>query len=339
MELFNLTRALVNINSVTGREAECGDFLRAYLEERKFHAELQPVNAARANVLACRGVPEVVLSTHMDTVPPFEPASEDADYIYGRGSCDAKGIIAAQISAAEQLASEGVNNFGLLFLVGEETISDGARVANDSPRGSKYIINGEPTDNKLALGSKGILRAHLQARGRMAHSAYPHLGESAVDKLLDVLADLRRLPLPADPVLGPVTMNIGVISGGRAANVVPDEAAAQVLFRTVDSSQALRGEIERLVAGRCGLEFVRDKPALRMERLEGFETGVVAFTTDLPDLNRWGRPILLGPGSIDVAHTDHERVAKTALVRAVELYCLLMRTLKSRLKSESRNQN
>ena len=331
MELFELTRTLVNIESVTGNEKACAAMLRDYLAERNFRVELQPVGPDRSNVLALRGTPEVVLSTHIDTVPPFTPASEDDEYIYGRGSCDAKGILAAQVIAAERLVSEGVEDFGLLFLAGEETLSDGAYVANQSPCGSKYLINGEPTENKLAIGSKGILRIDLCARGRMAHSAYPHLGESAVEKLLDALHDLRRMPLPVDPELGPSTLNIGVISGGRAANIVPDEARAQVLIRTVNGADALRQNIQRLLDGRCEYEFVRETPALKMERLDGFETDVVAFTTDLPNLTRWGRPLLLGPGSINVAHTDHERVRKADLVRAVDLYCRLVRELKERI--------
>jgi len=329
MELFELTRTLVNIESVTGNERACTAFLRDYLAERNYQIELQPVGPERANVFATRGVPEVVLSTHLDTVPPFFPAREDEEFIYGRGACDAKGIIAAELAAAERLVGEGVGNFGLLFLVGEETVSDGARVANLSPRGAKYIINGEPTDNKLALGSKGILRVDIRTRGKMAHSAYPELGESAVEKLLDILADVRKLPLPADPVLGPATLNIGVISGGRAANVVPDEAQAQVLIRTVDDGRELRAALGRLLSGRAEFEFVRDTPALRMEKLDGFETEVVAFTTDLPSLTRWGRPLLLGPGSIRVAHTEHERVRKADLARAVELYCRLVKELKA----------
>jgi len=330
MELFELTRTLVNIESVTGNERACTAFLRDYLAERNYQVELQPVGPERANVFATRGVPQVVLSTHLDTVPPFFPAREDEELIYGRGACDAKGIIAAEIMAAERLAGEGVGDFGLLFLVGEETVSDGARVANLSPCGAKYIVNGEPTDNKLALGSKGILRVDVRTRGKMAHSAYPELGESAVEKLLDILADVRRLPLPSDPVLGPATLNIGVISGGRAANVVPDEAQAQVLIRTVDDGQGLRAALARLLAGRAEFEFVRDTPALRMEKLDGFETEVVAFTTDLPNLTRWGRPLLLGPGSIRVAHTEHERVRKADLADAVELYCRLVRELQAR---------
>ena len=330
MELFELTRTLVNIESVSGNEKACATFLRDYLAERNLQVELQPVAPERANVLALRGTPDVVLSTHLDTVPPFFPAREDEEFIYGRGSCDAKGIVAAQVMAAERLIEEGVESFGLLFLVGEETVSDGARVANLSPRGAKCIINGEPTDNKLALGSKGILRVDIRTQGKMAHSAYPHLGESAIEKLLDILVEVRRLPLPDDPMLGPSTLNIGMISGGRAANVIPDEAEAQVLIRTVDGAQELRSCLQRLLEGRCEYEFVRDTPALKLEKLDGFETDVVAFTTDLPNLSRWGRPLLLGPGSISDAHTDHERVRKAELVRAVELYCRLVRELRAR---------
>ena len=334
MELFELTKALVNIESVTGNERGCADFLRRHLDGRGFDVELVPVSdegsGERANVLATRGTPEVVLSTHLDTVPPFFPAREDAELIYGRGSCDAKGIIASQVVAAERLVAEGVDDFGLLFLVGEETLSDGARAANALSPGSKYIINGEPTGNKLAIGTKGMLRLDIRTRGRMAHSAYPHLGESAIDKLLDILLEVRRLPLPEDPVLGPSTLNIGVISGGRAANVVPDEAQAQVLFRIVNGAQELRQKLESLLRGRCDFEFVRETPALRMEKLDGFETEVFAFSTDLPSLGRWGRPLLIGPGSIRVAHTDNEHVRKADLVRAVDLYCRLVRELKAR---------
>jgi acetylornithine deacetylase len=337
LNLFELTRALVSIESVTGNEQACGNFLCGLLEARGFHVEMQQVEGGRANVLALRGAPQIVLSTHMDTVPPFIPAGEDAEFIYGRGSCDAKGIIASQVIAAERLVAEGVENFGLLFLVGEETLSDGARKANESPRGTQYMINGEPTENKLALGTKGFLRVDLLARGRMAHSAYPHLGESAIEKLLDVLADVRGLALPHDPVLGACTLNIGMISGGRAANVIPDEARAQLVYRTVNDAQELRHQIVRLLDGRCEYEIVRNTPALHMETLPGFETDVVAFTTDIPSLTRWGRPILLGPGSICVAHTDRECVAKVDLTRAVELYCRLVRELKKKLKTETGN--
>jgi acetylornithine deacetylase len=330
MELFELTKSLVNIPSVTGEEGACAEFLRCELQARGYQVELQEVTRGRPNIMAFHGRPEVVLSTHLDTVPPFVPADEDDESIYGRGSCDAKGILASQILAGERLRQEGVRDFGLLFLVGEETISDGAQAANSVPPGSKYIINGEPTENKLVIGSKGNLRLDLNTRGRMAHSAYPQLGESAIEKLLDILTDLRRMALPRDPMLGASTMNIGVIVGGRAANVVPDEARAELLFRTVRDSTELRAQLHRLLEGRCEYVFVRDTPALMMEKLDGYETDVVAFTTDLPSLTSWGRPCLLGPGSIGDAHTDHERVRKADLVRAVDLYCKLVRQLKAK---------
>ena len=331
MELFELTKALVNIESITGHEQACGEFLAGFLRGQGFEVEMQPVSDNRANVFARLGKPDVMLSTHMDTVPPFIPASEDAEFVYGRGSCDAKGIIAAQITAARRLKAAGVSGFGLLFLVGEETLSDGARQANASPPGSKFMINGEPTENKLAVGTKGILRVDIHATGRTAHSAYPQCGESAIDKLLDILNDVRRLPLPEDPVMGPSTMNIGVIEGGHAANVIPDSASAQILIRTVCNSKDLRAKFDEILKGRCRYEFVRETLPMRMESVDGFETEVVAFCTDLPNLTRWGRPLLLGPGTIHVAHTDHEGVRKSDLTHAVELYSRLVKELKARV--------
>ncbi len=330
MDLFELTKSLVNMASVTGHEKACAEFVKGHLVEQGFQTELMPVSRDRSNVFATWGKPDIVLSTHLDTVPPFFPAHEDADHIYGRGSCDAKGILAAQVTAAERLKHDGVKDFALLFLVGEETVSDGAREANLHPRGARYIINGEPTENKLVVGCKGNLRFDLRARGKMAHSAYPHLGVNAIDKLLDVLADVRKISLPASPVLGPCSMNIGVINGGRAANVVPDQAVAQILIRIVENSEPLKRKITEIVAGRCEVELVRDTPLLMMEKLDGYETDVVAFTTDLPSLTNWGRPLLLGPGSISMAHTERECVRKAELLAATDLYYRLVRDLKSR---------
>jgi acetylornithine deacetylase len=330
MNLFELTMSLVNMASVTGHEKACAEFVKGYLHQLGFRAELMPVSRDRSNVYATWGKPDVVLSTHLDTVPPFFPAHEDEDHIYGRGACDAKGILAAQLTAAERLKNEGVQDFALLFLVGEETVSDGAREANLHPQGARYIINGEPTDNKLVIGCKGNLRIDLRARGKMAHSAYPQLGVNAIDRLLDVLEDIRHIPLPTDPVLGPSTMNIGVLTGGRAANVVPDEASAQILIRIVENTEPLRQTITELIADRCEMSFVRDTPLLKMEKLDGYETDVVAFTTDLPSLTNWGRPVLLGPGSIGMAHTERECVRKSDLVAAADLYCRLVHDLKGK---------
>lgn len=333
MDVFELTKKLVDFDSVTGNEQACAAFLETHLRESGFESRTQPVSDGRANVYAFLGSPKVVLSTHIDTVPPFMPSREDDKFIYGRGACDAKGILAAQVTAATRLRDSGIRDFGLLFLVGEETLSDGARVANANPPGSKYLINGEPTDNSLAIGSKGILRVDILARGRMAHSAHPELGESAIEKLLDVLEELRRLPLAQDPTLGRTTMNIGLIEGGRASNVVPDRASAQVLFRTVTDSEDLRAQVAQILKGRCEFEFIRSTPPLHMERLDGFQTKVVAFTTDLPNLTHWGKPLLLGPGSINDAHTDHERVSKAELASAVDLYFNLVRQLLARPKN------
>ncbi|HXJ91641.1 MAG TPA: M20/M25/M40 family metallo-hydrolase [Terriglobia bacterium] len=333
MELFELTRTLVNINSVTGSEPECARFLSQYLPGLGLEVETQPVAGERCNVFAARGEPKVVLSTHMDTVPPFFGAREDAEFIYGRGSCDAKGIIAAQVAAARRLLGEGCSDFGLLFLVGEETTSEGAQAANLAPRGSRYIINGEPTDNRLAVGSKGNLWFRIEVQGRAAHSAYPELGDPAIEKLLDILADVRRLLLPQDPVFGPSTLNIGLISGGRAANVIPDHAEADILIRTIPEPPDvpnLRTRVERLLEGRCKLTLIRDTPPLKLEALEGYETQMVAFTTDLPSLTNWGRPLLIGPGSIHVAHTEGEKVPKAELLKAVEIYVKLTRELLAR---------
>lgn len=336
MDVVALTRALVDIDSVTGRERAVGDFLHDHLEPlaARWGGRLErvPVEGDRCNLVAAWGRSEVVLSTHLDTVPPFIPSSEDAEHVWGRGACDAKGIAAAMVKAVEGLLAEGATGFGLLFVVGEETDSLGARVANERPIGSRALIDGEPTENRLALGSKGTLYLALEAAGRAAHSAYPELGDSAIDRLLEAIARLRALPLPSDPVLGEATMNVGTIAGGRAANVVADEARAEVLFRTVDDGAALREAALAAVAAVPGVHVTRSGgvPAVRLGGLPGFETTVVKYTTDVPRLGAWGEPYLLGPGSIHLAHTPEERVPKRQLAEAVELYRALVRRLQGR---------
>ncbi len=262
----------------------------------------------------------------MDTVPPFIPSWEDATCVYGRGSCDAKGIIAAQIAAAEQLRAEGIY-VGLLFLVGEERDSLGAKVANQQPIGCKFLINGEPTENRVAVASKGALRAEITARGKMAHSAYPELGESAIDKLVEALHRLRQMALPSDPEIGPCTLNIGVIEGGRAPNVVPDKARAQGLYRLIGPSEELRARIRETVGDLARVDFTLEIPFVRLRTLDGLPTMSAAFTTDIPALGNWGQPLLLGPGSIHVAHTEAEFVEKKQLHDAVDLYAQIARRL------------
>jgi len=333
MQLFELTRALVDTESITGNEERVGlqlfDYVAALAARYGGHAERPEVEPHRHNVLAYWGDrPAVTLSTHMDTVPPFIASREDGEFIWGRGACDTKGIIAAMLKAAEGLLEAGARGFGLLFVVGEERNSAGAYHAAAQPRGSRYLINGEPTENKLALGSKGALRYEIAASGRMAHSAYPELGESAVDKLLDALAAIRRIALPADDLLGPSTLNIGVIKGGRAPNIIADQAAAEVMIRLVGDSAATRDAITRAVSGKAEAREVLEIPALRLGSLPGMETTVVAYTTDIPAFGgAWGTPFLIGPGSIHVAHTLEERVPKRQLADAVGIYQNMVRQL------------
>ena len=320
-DAIGLTRRLVDIESVTYNEAAVGDYLAGVLPSLGFYVERMGVEGPRFNVYAAvRGTaPDVVLSTHMDTVPPFFASSEDDEFVYGRGSCDAKGIIAAQIGAALRLRAAGVK-VGLLFLVGEERDSAGAKVANEQPRGSRFLINGEPTDNRVAVASKGALRVEIRAKGRMAHSAYPELGESAVHKLVEALERVLRLELPVVEGVGPSTLNIGTIEGGRAPNVIADEATALVLVRLVGDSAGVRRQILNAVGDLAEVNFTLEIPFMRFRDMPGMETMVAAFTTDIPALTAWGEAVLLGPGSIHVAHTDGERIAKRELLEAVDLY-------------------
>ena len=332
MNLFGLTRALVDIESTTQHEQPVADFVFSYLSAlaARFPGHLERISAApgRDNLFASWGEPVVTLSTHMDTVPPFFPSREDADFIWGRGSCDAKGILAAMLGAAEKLLAAGARNFALLFVVGEERDSLGAKAAARAPRGSRFLINGEPTENRLALGSKGALRYELIARGKLAHSAYPELGHSAIHTLLDVLQEIRQLPLPEDSLLGPSTLNVGTISGGRAPNVVADEARAEIMFRIVGDPAALRAGVSTAAEGRLEAREVLFTPALCLSELDGLPTTVVAFTTDIPFFEgAWGEPYLIGPGSIHVAHTSEERIPKKELQEAVEIYARMVSQL------------
>jgi acetylornithine deacetylase len=332
MDPFALTRSLVDIESVTGREKAVGEFLFATLGQLAVatggNVERMHVAPDRFNVLATWGQPTVVLSTHMDTVPPFFPSSEDSEFLRGRGACDAKGIVAAMICAARQLCAAGTRNFGLLLVVGEEKDSLGAFTAAKHSCGARFLINGEPTENKLALGSKGALRFVLTARGRLAHSAYPELGDSAIERLLDALEAVRRLPLPHDALLGKSTLNIGTISGGRAPNVIADEARADLMFRTVGDPDLIRAAMRSALDGHVELQEELYTEALRLEAVPGFETTVVAYTTDIPNFGgAWGKPLLIGPGTIHVAHTAEERIPKKELVAAIGIYSRLVQRL------------
>jgi acetylornithine deacetylase len=324
--LVDLARTLIDVDSTTGREAEAGRLLAAWLRDRGWTVTEQAVAGDRVNVLATREPPAVVLSTHYDCVPPFFPSAVRDGMLRGRGACDAKGILAAQVAAAERLVAEGERRVGLLFVVGEERGSDGARAAARAPIGSRFLVNGEPTDNRLGVATKGTARFVLSAEGRAAHSAYPERGESAIDKLVDALVALRSIDWPSDPVLGATTYSVGLVSGGVAPNVVPPAASAEVMFRTVGPvAEVVRllGPLARWVSIAAG----QQEEPVRLHVVPGVETAVFSYGTDVPELGPWGRPLLLGPGSIHVAHTADEHVPIAELERAVDLYVRVVRQL------------
>jgi acetylornithine deacetylase len=327
-DVEGLTRALVDIDSTTGREQAVGAWLAGHLRDLGYRVAEQPVADGRFNVFAqLDSPPQVVFSTHFDCVPPFIPSRHEGGVVFGRGSCDAKGILAAQVLAVERLRAAGESRIAMLFVAGEERGSDGARVANNhAPQGVRFLVNGEPTDNRLGIATRGVVRVRLRASGRAAHSSFPELGDSAIDKLLDALMVLRGVSLPDDPVLGRTHYTVGLIEGGVAPNVVSPHASAELMFRIVGDGTPVRAAlsvVEQLVT----IEPVLDIPAVRMHTLPGFETAVFPYTTDVPLLTRWGTPLLLGPGSIHVAHTDDEHVAIEELNEAVELYERIARQL------------
>jgi acetylornithine deacetylase len=326
--LIALARALIDIDSTTGREGDCGRWLAAYLRHLGWSVDQQAVSGDRINVIAWLDPPEVVFSTHFDCVPPFIPSRVEGPLLYGRGSCDAKGTLAAQVMAAERLRASNERRVGLVFVVGEERGSDGARAANAHALAStcRYLINGEPTDGRMASATRGILRVKLTASGRAAHSSRPDLGESAIDKLLDALVRLRAQALPEDAILGRTHYTIGLISGGVAPNVISPHAEAEVMFRTVGPTRDLDQALASL-ADLVEITPILDVPAVHLTAVDGFERASFPFTTDIPFLAGWGQPLLLGPGSVLLAHTDEEHVAIADLERAGETYEALARRL------------
>jgi acetylornithine deacetylase len=321
LDLIPVARTLIDIDSTTGREQEAGEWLARFLLGLGYHVERQGLADGRFNIYAhLDRSPRLVYSTHFDCVPPFVASREERGFLFGRGACDAKGILVAQIAAAERLRAAGETAIALLFVAGEERGSDGARAANEqAPAGVRYLINGEPTDNRLGAATRGVLRVRLHAEGRAAHSACPELGESAIDKLLDALMVIRGLPLPEDPLLGRTHYTVGLIEGGVAPNVVSPRASAELLFRLVGDAAPVRAALT-VVEGLVSIEAILDIPAMHLHTVPGFETAVFPYTTDVPLLARWGMPLLLGPGSIHVAHTDEEHVGVDELRAAVELY-------------------
>jgi acetylornithine deacetylase len=326
-DVVALAAELLTIESTSGGEGKVVDFVSRWLVARGWSVSLQQVTPGRANVWATRAGGGVTLSTHLDTVPPFvAPRLEDGK-LYGRGACDAKGIAAAMLAAADRLSDAGEHRVDLLFVVGEEAGSDGARAANRLPATSRFLINGEPTESRLASGAKGSLRVTLRTAGREAHSAYPHLGQSAIEPLVQLLATLPSVEFPSDPQLGPTTVNIGVIRGGSAGNVIPASAEAELMVRVPGDVALVRATIERWVGDRAQIEYGSHIPAQRFHTVPGFEIAPVAYTSDIPLLGRWGTPLLFGPGSIHVAHTPDEAISVAELRASVDVYERLTRSL------------
>ena len=326
-DVVALTAELLSIQSPSGGEGKAVDFVARWLVARGWNVTVQEVTPGRGNVWASRSGGGVTLSTHLDTVPPYIPPKLAGDRLSGRGACDAKGIAAAMMVAAENLAAAGETRVDLLLVVGEEKGSDGARAANHLPATSRFLINGEPTESKLATGAKGSLRVTVRTRGREAHSAYPHLGQSAIEPLLELLPTVRQLRLPTDDVLGPTTVNIGTIRGGTEANIIPAHAEAELMFRLGGDVAEVKAMVDRWAAGRAELEYGSHIPAQRFHTVPGFETSAVAYTSDIPLLDRWGTPLLFGPGSIHVAHTPDEHIDVRELRASVDAYERLARSL------------
>jgi acetylornithine deacetylase len=327
IEPVALTRMLVDIDSTTGQEAAVAGVIASLLRDRGYSVLEQPLDAGRTNVIAAVGEPKVVFSTHFDCVPPFFPSRVEGDLLYGRGACDAKGILAAQLAAAERLRAAGETRVGLVFVAGEERGSDGAKAANRIGSKSQFLINGEPTDLRLGAATRGAFRVRLKSTGKAAHSGYPELGESAIEKLIDCLNALRLSKWPSDDLLGTTHYTVGLISGGVAPNVIPPAAEAEVFFRTVGAHDAIRKTLAEAIAGRVAVEEVLELPAIRLHTVPGFETAVFSYFSDIPFLSTWGTPLLIGPGSIHVAHTEREHIRIGELTQAVDVYERLATTL------------
>lgn len=319
-DVVALAARLMEIDSTSGREGAVVDWLENYLAGADWRVQRIPVTPGRDDLLATfTDAPHVTFSTHLDTVPPFIPPRLDAGTLWGRGACDAKGIAAAMILASERLREKRVP-VALLLVVGEEISHDGAVAANRLPTSSRILINGEPTESTLAIGTKGAMRFTLRTHGRAAHSAYPHLGRSAIVELVRLLAELESLELPTDDQLGQTTINIGEISGGVADNVLAPVAEARLMARLVSSPDTLTALLKNWVGGRADFEAGITVPLVRLGTLPGFATSIAAYATDIPKLTNWGTPYLFGPGSIHLAHRDDEHIAVSELRSAVDAY-------------------
>lgn len=326
-DVVALAAELLAIPSTTRDEGAAVDFVARWLVARDWNVTVQEVTPGRGNIWASRKGGGVTLSTHLDTVPPYVPPRRAEGRLYGRGACDAKGIAAAMMVAADRLVQADEERVDLLFVVGEERGSDGARLANQLPATSKWLINGEPTESVLASGCKGAQRVIVRTTGREAHSAYAHLGESAITPMLQMLQELQQLKLPEDPILGPSTVNVGLIRGGTEANIVPGACEAEMMFRLVGDVAEIKKVLKPWAQGRAELEYGSHIPAQHFHTVPGFKTAPMAYTSDIPLLGNWGTPLLFGPGSIHVAHTPDEYIEESELRASVDSYVTLVKHL------------
>ncbi|KAF9942092.1 hypothetical protein BGZ75_001124 [Mortierella antarctica] len=344
-ELLAFHKALVSISCITENESPCTEYLQAHLTKLGYTVELQKIAPGRENVLAYLGKgrnPKVLFNTHIDVVPPYIEYREDDENVYGRGSSDAKGSMAAQVQAVEELRREGKvaeGDIGFLFVVGEEVDHIGMVKANDLGLTPDYLIVGEPTESRLALGHKGVLRLNISIEGKAAHSGYPELGISANDKLIDLLSKLKALDLPEDSYFGKTTMNIGMIRGGLAANIVPAFATAGISFRIATSTQDVLDLVDKVIPqeqqlkDKITIERLTCWEPVRCHSVPGFETFVANYFTDIPSFLTAKHSLLFGPGSILCAHAPHEYINKKELIAAVGSY----KDIVLKLFAESRN--
>jgi acetylornithine deacetylase len=327
--MFELAQQLMSIPSLTGGEVEIGLFLTEILYDRRYRVEKQFLIPNRFNVLAFAGRPRVILCTHMDTVPPMLPVHEDGDFLYGRGACDTKGIIAAMLEAGDRLRSQGIDSFGYLFVVGEEGDGSGAKLANTLNWESEFVVVGEPTGNKMAVAQKGTLMVDLAVTGRSAHSGYPEEGVSAITGMWKILEECSVADWGSDPALGKGTFNVGVFNGGQACNIVPGYAMASVMIRTIEPRDVAEERLRKIVGDRAEITIVGGANPHRMHVVEGFETMVASFGSDVPYLGKLGKPLLIGPGSILDAHTAHEKMSKAEMLKGADIYERLVKKLLS----------
>jgi acetylornithine deacetylase len=327
--MFELAHQLMSIPSLTGGEVEIGIFLTEILYDRRYRVEKQFLIPNRFNVLAFAGRPRVILCTHMDTVPPMLPVTEDEFWLYGRGACDTKGIIASMLEAGDRLRAQGVDNFGFLFVVGEEGDGSGAKLANTLSWESEFVVVGEPTRNKMAVAQKGTLMIDLAVTGRSAHSGYPEEGVSAITGLWKILEECAAADWGNDPVLGKGAVNIGTFNGGQACNVIPGYATASLMIRTVEPRDLVEQRLRNIVGDRAEVTVVGGADPHRMHVVEGFETMVASFGSDVPYLGNLGKPLMIGPGSILDAHTAQEKISKAEMVEGAAIYERLVKKLLS----------